>query len=83
VAQGGVHGRLPSNRTPNSKTAGKTPHELITGDKPSIANFKVFGCTCYRKNDAKSKLQSKANKCMFIGYSEQHKAYKLWDLETK
>ena len=71
------------NRTPNSKTGHLTPHELITGYRPNVANFKVFGCLCYCKNDAKSKLSSKANKCMFLGYSEQHRAYKVYDLVTK
>nr|AIG56089.1 secreted protein [Achlya hypogyna] len=71
------------NRTPNSKTGSVTPHELITGQRPNIANLKVFGCICYLKNDTKSKLASEANRCIFLGYSDQHKAYKLWDLEVR
>ncbi len=71
------------NMTPNAKTGNVTPLELITGHRPNITNLKVFGCVCYRKNDATSKLASKANICMFFGYSENHKAYKLYDLETK
>jgi len=71
------------NRTPNSKTGNLAPYEIVTGYKPDIANLKVFGCVCYYKVDAKSKLTSKANKAMMLGYSDKHRAYKVWDLERK
>ncbi|KAF0722395.1 hypothetical protein Ae201684_018464 [Aphanomyces euteiches] len=69
------------NRTPNSKTHGRTPHELLRGNVPKVANLKVFGCICYRRVDPKSKTDKRANKCIFIGYHEAKKAYKVYDLD--
>jgi transposase InsO family protein len=28
----------------------KTPYELLTGNKPNVSYFRVFGCKCFIKN---------------------------------
>ncbi|KAH9107492.1 hypothetical protein AeMF1_017171 [Aphanomyces euteiches] len=71
------------NRTLNTKTADKTPHEMIRGTRPKIASLKVFGCVCWRRNTAQDKTASRANKCIFLGYSETKKAYKVYDVEER
>ncbi|RHX99346.1 hypothetical protein DYB36_013848, partial [Aphanomyces astaci] len=71
------------NRTPNNKTAGVTPHELIRGTKPKITSVKAFGCGAWCRNETQDKTASRANLCMFLGYSEVKKAYKVYDLEDK
>jgi hypothetical protein len=63
----------------------KTPQEVWTGKEPSLTHLKVFGCDAYvhvpREN--RSNLDKKAEKCIFIGYKDGLKGYKLWNPETK
>ncbi|RHY77022.1 hypothetical protein DYB30_013848 [Aphanomyces astaci] len=45
--------------------------------------MKVFGCVAYnmiKDPSRRDKLASKAAKCVFLGYSENVKALKLYDL---
>lgn len=36
-----------------------------------------------RTHENRSKLDTKVEKCIFIGYKDGLKGYKLWNLETK
>jgi hypothetical protein len=69
------------NRSPTSALVGKTPMEVWSGKKPSIRHLRVFGCEAYAHvpKEKRSKLENKAVKCIFIGYSVGVKGYKLWD----
>jgi len=52
----------------------KTPYELYKGRKPNISRLRVFGCKCFVLNNGKQslgKLDAKANKATFLGYSLQ------------
>lgn len=68
------------NRLP-SRSVQKTPFELWTGHKPDVGNLKVFGCQAYvHIPDVKrSKLDSKAEKLIFVGYDCKAKAYRFLD----
>ncbi|KAF0713435.1 Aste57867_4336 [Aphanomyces stellatus] len=57
------------------------PHEMVFGNIPNIPNLKVFGCICYRNNNERDKTKSRANKCIFLGYSTTTKAYRVFDIE--
>ena len=35
------------NRSPTRAVLGKTPFESLTGEKPVVGHFKIFGCLCY------------------------------------
>ena len=35
------------DRVPTKAVAEKTPYEVFTGKRPSIAYFKVFGCSAF------------------------------------
>jgi hypothetical protein len=63
----------------------KTPQEVWTGKKPSLTHLKVFGYEAYVHvpKENKSKLDKKAEKCIFIGYKDGIKGYNLWNPETK
>ena len=52
--------------------------------KPNISYFHQFGCTCYILNNKVylNKFDAKAQKGIFLGYSERSKAYRLYNLET-
>lgn len=72
------------NRSPTHAVKGKTPEEAWTGCKPRISHLKVFGSLAYVWiPDAKrSNLDSNSQKLMFTGYSDNHKAYRLIDVDT-
>ena len=57
----------------------KTAYELFKGRKPNISYFHQFGCICYVLNN---KFDAKAQKGIFLGYSERSKAYRLYNSET-
>ena len=72
------------NRSPTSSLAGKTPYEQWTGKKPDLSNLRVFGCISYVHipSELRKKLDSKSDKCVFMGYPEGTKGYKLYNLKT-
>ena len=59
------------NRTSNTIMHGVTSEEKFIGRKLNLAHLKVFGCIAYVHipDDKSSKLDLKAEKCIFIGYS--------------
>src|SRR4030066_2076831 len=63
----------------------KTSYELFKGRKPSISYFHQFGCTCYILNNKHylKKFSAKAQKGIFIGYSDRSKTYRVYNSETK
>jgi hypothetical protein len=69
------------NMSPSSVLVDMTPHEVWSGKKPSVSHLKVFGCDAFVHvpKEKRSKLDKKAVKCIFIGYKEGMKGYKLWD----
>jgi hypothetical protein len=73
------------NRSPSSALDEKTPQEVWTSKEPCLTHIKVFGCDAYVHvpKENMSKLDKKAKKCIFIGYKDGLKGYKLWNPETK
>ena len=63
----------------------KTPYEAWAGKKPSLSHLRVFGCDAFMHVPKKKtrKLDIKSKKCIFIGYKDGVKGYKLWNLITK
>eukprot|EP00253_Pinus_taeda_P021890 PITA_21890 len=72
------------NRSPSSVLEDKTPQEVWTGKKPSLSHLRVFGCDAYIHvpKEKSTKLDSKSEKCLFIGYKDGLKGYKLWNRVT-
>ena len=73
------------NRSPSSVLEDNTPHEVWTGKKPSISHMRVFGCDAYLHvpKDKRTKLDSKFERCIFIGYKDGLKGYNIWNIETR
>src|SRR6266480_600345 len=65
------------NRAP-SKSVETTPHELWFGKKPKLSFLKVWGCDAYVKRLLPDKLEPKAEKCVFIGYSKETIGYTFY-----
>ncbi|MCO5596415.1 hypothetical protein L7F22_050477 [Adiantum nelumboides] len=57
-----------------------TPYEAWYDRKPSISYLRVFGCLAYAHipQHLRGKLDDKAVKCIFLGYSSGSKGYKLY-----
>jgi hypothetical protein len=73
------------NRTPTIVVHGMTPEEKFTGKKPDVSHLRVFGCITYVHvpNEKRSKLDPKAKKCIFIGYSLEQKGYRCFNSSTR
>jgi len=73
------------NRTPTVGVHGMTLEEKFTGKKPDVSHLKVFGCIAYIHvpDEKRSKLDPKAKKCIFIGYSSEQKGYRCFNLSTQ
>lgn len=69
------------NITPSKNRKNKTPMELWSSRKPSVRHLKPFGCAAYYRIHKRHKLEAKAKKGVFIGYSRERKAYRIFDME--
>src|ERR1700759_1831883 len=70
------------NRSPTKSTDhNKTPYEVWTGQRPSLAHLQVFGSKAYSfiPTERRSKLDAKSLKTIFVGYADDSKAYRLYD----
>jgi len=69
------------NRSPTAAVEGMTPEEAWSGRKPVVEYFRVFGCIGYVHipDQKRSKLDDKSKKCVFLGVSEESKAWRLYD----
>lgn len=70
------------NRCPSPAINFITPQEKWTQKAPDCNHLKVFGCSAYA-HIRQDKLQPRALKCIFLGYPEGVKGYKLWCLEPR
>jgi hypothetical protein len=65
------------NRAP-TKSMETTPYELWNGKKPKLSFLRVWGCEAYVKKLKPDKLESKAEKCIFVGYIRQTLGYTFY-----
>jgi hypothetical protein len=67
------------NHTPTKALKNKTLEEGWTKIKPDVSHFRVFGsiARAHIPDEKRKALQSKSEKCIFIGYSEDVKGYIL------
>ncbi len=72
------------NRTPTATVHGMTPEEKFIGKIPDVSHLRVFGCIAYVHvpDEKRSKLDPKAEKCIFIGYSLEQKGYRCFNPST-
>ncbi len=70
-------------RCPTKARDSKTPQEAWSGRKPDVSHLRVFGCKAFAHVPERTKLVSKSMPCVFLGYCEGTKAYRLKCVETK
>ena len=70
------------NRSPTKAVKEMTPYEAWTTKKLSVGHLRVFGRDAYAHipKDEIGKLDPKAKKCIFVGYGEETKGYRLYDV---
>ena len=72
------------NRLYIHKYLGKTPYEIITGNKPKVHYFRVFSCKCYilNKKVKSSKFAPKVDEGFLFGYGTNKHAYRVFNKTT-
>ena len=62
----------------------ETPYLLWYGEKPNLKHVRVFGCVVYAHipDRNRKKLDNKAQKLRFIGYTGTANNFKVWDEEN-
>jgi len=60
-----------------------TLEDVFTGHKPKVGHLRIFGCTIYIHvpKDKRKNLEPLRKKQIFVGYSEQSNAYRVYTLE--
>ena len=55
--------------------------QLLTGNKPNVKYFRVFGCKCFilNKRERLGKFQSKTIEGIFVGYGSNSHAYRVYN----
>jgi hypothetical protein len=63
----------------------KTSYELLTGKKPNVSYFRVFGSKCFIliKRSRNSKCAPKAVECFLLGYESNTRAYRVFNKSTR
>lgn len=69
------------NRSPSTAIDLKTPMEMWTGKPANYSYLHIFGSPAYvmYNTQEKSKLDPKSRECIFLGYTDGVKGYRLWD----
>ncbi|MCO5554507.1 hypothetical protein L7F22_008036 [Adiantum nelumboides] len=72
------------NRCPTRALKTITPYESCYDRKPSVSCLRVFGSLAYAHipQQLRGKLDDKAVKCIFVGYSSGSKGYRLYNPTT-
>nr|CCA21916.1 PREDICTED: copia proteinlike putative [Albugo laibachii Nc14] len=72
------------NMSPSASSPEASPFEIVFKRKPRIELMRVFGSLCYAHvaKVKRSKLDDSGVRCLLLGYSKQHKAYRLLNAST-
>jgi GAG-pre-integrase domain/Integrase core domain len=74
------------NITPSRALLGNTtPHEAYFGQKLNLLCLRVFGCKAHVQVPEKyrNKLNAHSVECIYLGYSDTKKAYRVYDHQSK
>ena len=73
------------NRIPSSLLDNKSPYYVLHDKLPDISHLRVFGSLTFASTNTshRKKLNSKARKCIFLGYKRGVKGFFLYDLHNR
>ena len=72
------------NTLPTSTLVGDiSPHEALTGNRPDMSQFRVWGCTCYyklhkRELHGRSKFHPRSVPAIYLGKDPVRQGYKVY-----
>nr|GFA06600.1 copia protein [Tanacetum cinerariifolium] len=63
----------------------KTAYHIINDQKPLVKFFYIFGSLSYIVRDGENldKMKEKGDECIFVGYSTQSRAYRVFNKRTR
>ena len=69
---------------PHKQLDSMTPFKAWSGNKPDVTHFRIFGSKAWNRipTEKRKDLQTQIQECLFVGYSEDSKGYKLINLST-
>jgi hypothetical protein len=72
------------NHVPHKSLKGITPFEAWCGKKPKVSHFRIFGCRAWAHipSDKRRALEPQSVECIFFGYPEGVKGYRLLQTST-
>lgn len=72
------------NRAGTSTVENKSPYELWYGKEARLDHLRAFGSEVFIHipKERRQKLDPKATKCMFVGYDNKSKGYRVWNPTT-
>jgi hypothetical protein len=72
------------NRSSHKSVKDKTPYEAWSGLKPKVTHFRIFGSCAWAKisSEKRNALDPQTTECIFVGYSDGVKRYRLIDLSS-
>ena len=71
-------------KLPMENLGWKSPFKILHGSCPSYEELRTISCLCFAKNTTiQDKFDSRARKCVLLGYLFGIKGYKLYNLEHK
>jgi hypothetical protein len=70
------------NKCPHAILKDKPPEEVFSGIKPEVGHPRIFGCPVYIHvpKEKRTKMEPSGKKGVFVGYSENSKAYRIYVL---
>ena len=59
----------------------KAPYKSWHCRRPNVSHLRFFGCVAYAliNSQVRQKLDDKSEKCIFVGYCTESKAYRLYN----
>ena len=70
------------NLSPTRAIPNQIPYDVWRGVRPLVCHLQIFGCVAYAliNSPNHSKLGEKSTKCIFVGYCDQSKVYRLYNV---
>jgi hypothetical protein len=72
------------NKSPHIFVKDKTPYKAWSGLKPKVAHFLIFGSRAWAQipSEKRKALDPQSTKCIFVGYPDGVKGYRLIDISS-
>nr|GLL33809.1 uncharacterized protein LOC109176758 [Ipomoea trifida] len=79
-----LHAAYIINRLPSAAINNQVPYQILIKKVPQYQHLRVFGWLAYATTvGPKTKLDVRARKCIFLGFTSNTKVYKLYDIASK